>query len=46
MTGPKAHVILPAPDDSGDVYVGGEFSTYNTIAAGNIVRLNRDGTLN
>jgi hypothetical protein len=46
MTGPQVHVIMPAPDASGDVYVGGEFTTYNTIAVGNIVRLNRDGSLN
>jgi hypothetical protein len=37
--------IVPANDGSGDVYVGGEFTTYNGAAANRIARLNANGTL-
>jgi uncharacterized delta-60 repeat protein len=37
--------ISPAIDDSGDLYVGGVFNTYNGIAINNIIRLNSDGTV-
>jgi hypothetical protein len=37
--------IIPATDGSGDLYVGGEFTTYNGIASNNIIRLNSDGTV-
>ncbi len=39
------YLVLPAPDGSGDVYVGGEFSSYNGLAVNNIVRVKRDGSL-
>ena len=39
------NLILPAPDNTGDVYVAGSFTTYNSVPVGHIVRLNRDGTL-
>ena len=38
-------IIAPANDGSGDVYVGGGFTSYNSSAAGHIARLNLDGTL-
>lgn len=44
ISGNSIRVITPAPDSSGDLYVGGEFSSYNSVPAGNIVRINRDGT--
>lgn len=37
-------VMAMAGDGSGDVYVGGEFRSYNGIDAGHIARLNPDGT--
>jgi uncharacterized delta-60 repeat protein len=37
--------ISPATDGSGDLYVGGEFNSYNGIASNNIIRLNSDGTV-
>ncbi|MCU7942959.1 MAG: hypothetical protein KZQ87_09785 [Candidatus Thiodiazotropha sp. (ex Cardiolucina cf. quadrata)] len=39
------YTISPAIDDSGDLYVGGVFNTYNGIAINNIIRLNSDGTV-
>ena len=41
----SVHVIAPAADGSGDLYVGGAFSTYNGVAVNNLVRLNDDGTI-
>jgi uncharacterized delta-60 repeat protein len=37
--------LVPAADGSGDVYVGGGFSSYNGTTSGNIIRLNSDGTV-
>ncbi|MBI2898696.1 MAG: hypothetical protein HYY17_00780 [Planctomycetes bacterium] len=37
--------ITPAEDGSGDIYVGGYFTSYNGAATDYIVRLNSDGTL-
>ena len=36
-------VVAPAGDGSGDVYVGGDFTTYQGAAANRLVRLNADG---
>jgi hypothetical protein len=38
-------IVMPAPDATGDVYVAGGFTTYNSIAVGHIVRVNANGTL-
>jgi hypothetical protein len=38
-------IVMPAPDSTGDVYVAGGFTTYNTVTVGHIVRVNQDGTL-
>ena len=35
--------LLPADDGSGDLYVGGAFTTYNGDTANNLVRLNSNG---
>jgi len=43
--GSSLYVLLPAPDASGDLYVGGEFWSYNGKGAGHLARLNSDGTL-
>jgi hypothetical protein len=40
------HVITPVADGSGDVYVGGDFTTFNGIPANRLVRLKADGTVN
>src|SRR6185503_4472985 len=37
--------IAPAGDRSGDLYVGGSFTTYNGTPANDLVRLNADGTV-
>jgi len=37
-------VIVPAGDGSGDIYVGGDFSAYNSMASNKIIRLNADGS--
>jgi hypothetical protein len=37
--------VMSAPDATGDIYVAGGFTTYNSVAVGHIVRINRDGTL-
>ena len=37
--------ISPSADGSKDVYVGGDFTTYNGAQANRIVRLNADGTI-
>jgi hypothetical protein len=36
--------IVPTNDDSGDLYIAGEFTAYNDIALKHIARLNADGT--
>lgn len=42
----QVYSIAPATDASGDVYVGGDFSTYNgTSNVNRITRLNADGTI-
>ena len=38
--------IITAPDASGDIYVGGHFTTYNSRPVGPVVRLRPDGSLN
>ncbi len=45
ISGVPPYLFLPAPDGSGDLFIGGEFSSYNGVTVGNIVRINRDGTL-
>jgi uncharacterized delta-60 repeat protein len=37
-------VIAAALDGSGDIYVGGQFSTYKGVACTTLIRLNNDGT--
>jgi Domain of unknown function (DUF5122) beta-propeller len=39
------HVIAPAGDGTGDIYVGGAFTDYNGITVKSLVRLNADGTV-
>ncbi|MCG7979394.1 MAG: hypothetical protein N0E58_14845 [Candidatus Thiodiazotropha endolucinida] len=41
----SVYSVTPATDGSGDLYVGGNFTTYNGIASNNIIRLNSDGTV-
>jgi hypothetical protein len=36
--------VAPAADGSGDVYVGGAFSTYKGVSANRIIRLHSDGS--
>jgi len=38
-------IITPATDGSGDVYVGGNFTTVNGVSHNYLVRLNSDGTV-
>lgn len=37
--------ITPANDLSGDLYVGGEFTSYNTTPSNHVIRLNSDGSI-
>lgn len=37
--------IVPAQDGSGDIYVAGEFTTYNGVDSNHIIRLNDDGSI-
>jgi len=41
----QVDVIAPARDGSGDIYVGGRFSSYNGKEANRLVRLNSDGSV-
>lgn len=38
------NAVVVAADATNDVFVGGQFSTFNTVATNRIVRLNSDGT--
>ena len=38
------NTIVPAGDGSGDIYVGGFFTTYNGAGSNRIIRLNADGS--
>jgi beta-propeller uncharacterized protein DUF5122 len=38
--------ITPAADGSGDLYVGGDFTSYNGTTMNRVARLHADGTLN
>jgi uncharacterized delta-60 repeat protein len=40
------YLLMPAPDSSGDLYVGGEFFSYNGVRLNNMARVSREGTLN
>ena len=37
--------IAPATDNSGDIYVGGDFTTVNDVTHNRLVRMNSDGTV-
>lgn len=41
----RVKTVVPADDGSGDVYVGGTFTSYNGTPVGRIARLNLDGSL-
>lgn len=38
------HSVIDAPDGSGDIYVGGEFTTYDGHSSPGVARLHSDGT--
>ena len=38
-------IVVPAADGSGDLYVGGAFTSYKGLTANNLVRLHADGTI-
>jgi hypothetical protein len=37
--------IVPVPDDTGDVYIGGNLTTYNGATVNNFARIHADGSL-
>ncbi len=39
------NLVMPAPDSTGDVYIAGGFTTYNSTSVRHIVRINPNGTL-
>jgi hypothetical protein len=45
IQGNELNVLLPAPDDSGDLYMGGDFLSYNGIEVTHVLRVSREGTL-
>jgi len=45
ITGVGVNAVLPTLDGTGDLYVGGDFTAYNGVAAGHIVRIHSNGTL-
>ena len=38
-------IVVPAADASGDLYVGGAFTSYKGLTTNNLVRLHADGTI-
>jgi hypothetical protein len=40
----KVHSVIEAPDGTGDIYVGGEFTTYDGHNSPGVARLHADGT--
>ncbi|HSS31059.1 MAG TPA: delta-60 repeat domain-containing protein, partial [Nitrospiraceae bacterium] len=40
-----AFTIVPIPDDTGDVYIGGTVTTYNGAAVNHFARIHADGSL-
>ena len=45
MQGGQAAAVLPTSDSTGDMYLGGSFTSFNGGSVGHIVRINKDGTL-
>jgi hypothetical protein len=45
FNGQVVHKIVVAEDGSGDVFVGGDFTTYNGSTANRLIRLHPDGTV-
>lgn len=45
MEGGGVFTIVPVPDGTGDVYIGGNFTTYNGAAVNNFARIHADGSL-
>lgn len=41
----RARSIAAVPDGSGDIYVGGSFTSYNGTGSNRIIRLNSDGSI-
>lgn len=41
----RARSIAAVPDGSGDIYVGGNFTSYNGTGSNGIIRLNSDGSI-
>ena len=42
---PGRIALTPAPDGSGDLYIGGDFQSYNGAPVGHLIRVNSNGTI-
>ena len=45
IIGNALHTLAPALDGSGDLYIGGDFQSYNGAAVEHLIRVNSNGTL-
>lgn len=45
IVGNGLHALTPAPDGSGDLYIGGDFQSYNGAAVDHFIRVNSTGTI-
>ena len=45
VVGGGVFTIVPAADGSGDIYVGGAFTSYNDVPCAQVIRLHSDGTV-
>ena len=45
IVGNDLHALTPAPDGSGDLYIGGDFQSYNGAPVDHFIRVNSNGTI-
>jgi hypothetical protein len=45
IIGNELHALTPAPDGSGDLFIGGDFQSYNGAAVSHLIRVNSNGTV-
>lgn len=45
LVGNNLNTLMPSPDTTGDLYIGGDFWSYNGAAVNHLIRVNSDGTL-
>ncbi len=45
IVGNELHTLALAPDGSGDLYIGGDFQSYNGATVDHLIRVNSNGTI-